>query len=158
MTDSYIDLRFVEGGGIASRIIRAFTRCRWSHAEVLLTPTVTFGAQLWGGVRRRSTSDGCYRHAVSTLTLRIPCTSTQKTAFFAFLLAQNNKPYDWRAIVAFALGERDWREADSWFCSELDARAFEMAGMIAFPPEIPTARIPPEQLFLLAWQLGQSKT
>lgn len=40
---------------------------------------------------------------------------------------QLGKPYDWTAVIGIGL-HRDWRETDSWFCSELLAWAFETAG------------------------------
>jgi hypothetical protein len=46
-----------------------------------------------------------------------------------FLREQEGLPYDKPAIFGFAC-DRDWREPDSWFCSELVAAALEYAGMI----------------------------
>jgi uncharacterized protein YycO len=153
--DCFIDLRFVEGGSLVSRAIRRFTRSKWSHVEVMLGTTVTFGAQLWGGVRRRSTFDGCYRKARSYKILRIPCTGAQKSSFFSFLLAQSGKPYDRRNIAAFAFfARRDWREDDSWFCSELDARGFEVSTILKLPPDSSVSKISPGMLYLLMYPLA----
>lgn len=46
-----------------------------------------------------------------------------------FLMSQLGKPYDYEAIWGFLLN-RDWREPDSWICSELQARALEVAGIV----------------------------
>lgn len=61
----------------------------------------------------------------------------QSRAFYRFLRAQVGKPYDHSAIWGFASG-RDWREDDSWICSELQAAALEHAGIV------------PNQLYLAA--------
>jgi hypothetical protein len=66
---------------------------------------------------------------------------------------QDGKPYDWRAILGFGMGERDWRVPDSWFCSELQARALEVAGILNFPADVPMWRITPRDLWLLVTQL-----
>jgi uncharacterized protein YycO len=44
-----------------------------------------------------------------------------------FAWQQVGKPYDFRSILGFLI-RRDWRERDSWFCSELVAYSFEQAG------------------------------
>jgi hypothetical protein len=63
--------------------------------------------------------------------MRIPATTGQKKFYEAFLLDQVNKPYDTEAIWAF-LFNRNWREPDSWICSELQSAAGEASGI--FPP------------------------
>ena len=106
------------------------TRSRWSHAEAITKDyTTTFGAMLKNGVQYRLIGDPLYRDVSETETWRIPCTDSQKDAFWNFMNAQNNKPYDWRAILAFQIGDRDWTEPDSWFCSEL-----QMAGLKSARP------------------------
>jgi hypothetical protein len=148
-------LRFVEGGAFDSRIIRWDSRCRWSHVELLdCGDQKTFGAQLNGGVRWRGIDDLCYKQAVAYETREIRCERAVEDVFFKFLLAQDGKPYDWRAIVSFGLGSRDWREDDSWFCSELQARALEVAGLLKLPDDIPVWRITPRDLWVLIAGIG----
>lgn len=57
----------------------------------------------------------------------------QATAFWRFLRAQRGKLYDTTAVWAFLVA-RDWREEDSWMCSELVAAAAQEAGI--FPPHL----------------------
>lgn len=143
-----IDLRFVSGGGVDSRIIKYTTRCRWSHVEVInSTRDLTFGAQLFGGVRWRSINDPCYRHALAYQIVQIDVTEQQDSEFWGFMSKQNGKPYDWRAIVSFAMGERDWRAEDAWFCSELDTRGLETVNIITLPSDAPANRISPRDLW-----------
>lgn len=143
-------LRFVEGGGLDSKVIRYTTRCRWSHVEALSgDESRTFGAQLAGGVQWRSTKDPVYGGVVAFDCYELEASADQEAKFWNFLAAQNGKPYDWRAIVSFSLGTRDWREDDSWFCSELQARALEVAGFLTLPTDIPVWRITPRDLWVL---------
>ena len=71
------------------------------------------------GVRIRPAG---YRKWVRRVVFEVPATFAQELAWQAFLIAQVGKPYDGEAILAFAFG-RDWREPDSWICSELQAAA-----------------------------------
>lgn len=148
-----IILRFIEGGKfIPSGIIEYATRCQWSHVEAIGAEG-TFGAQLRGGVIWRRLHDNAYRGAKNVEICTLDCTGPQANLFWNFLLDQLNKPYDWRAIVGFGFGRRDWREDDSWFCSELQVRALEVAGLLKLPADIPMWRITPRDLWLLV-QLG----
>lgn len=79
-------------------------------------------------------------------------TTTQNTTFHAFLHSQLKKPYDSEAIWAF-LFNRDWRETDSWICSELQAAGLEQAGV---SPRLYLAanKITPVSLALTASAIG----
>ena len=93
-----------------------------------------------------------YAPFVETVLLEIPCTQAQAQRFWAFLEVQLGKPYDKRAIWGFALG-RDWREPDSWICSELQAAALE-AACIAPRLYLRANKITPVALALAVSALG----
>ena len=61
-----------------------------------------------------------------------------------WLLDQLGKPYDWSAIWSW-FGSRDWQEEDSWFCSELVARAAEAGNRRVVYAE--TARVTPGMIW-----------
>lgn len=143
-----IQLRFVQGGGWDSKVIRYDTRCRWSHVEAFYGDR-TIGAMLNGGVRARQLNDDSYHKAISYQVVTIAADSFAEDAFNSFLHQQIGKVYDWRAIVGFGLGERDWRHEDSWFCSELQLRALELAKILVLPADIPMWRITPRDLWIL---------
>lgn len=63
-----------------------------------------------------------------TLTLELMVSQPKYSVWRQFLLDQKGKPYDKPAIWGFAFG-RNWREDDSWFCSELQMAALEAAGI-----------------------------
>ena len=60
--------------------------------------------------------------------MSVPCSPLQEKAYHDFLLGQVGKPYDDEAILAFFFN-RNWREKDSWICSELQAAAGEFSGI-----------------------------
>jgi hypothetical protein len=55
--------------------------------------------------------------------------STKHHNFYDALKREVGKPYDHLAILGFVVG-RNWRETDSWICSELQAYALEIAGIV----------------------------
>ncbi|WP_152535937.1 hypothetical protein [Bradyrhizobium sp. Ai1a-2] len=68
--------------------------------------------------------------------------------FYTFLRKQIGEPYDTTAVLAFVTG-RDWREPDSWFCSELQAAALVECGWFAAPLATEFSHITPRDLLLI---------
>jgi hypothetical protein len=129
-----LHLQFVAERALGSEAIGWFSAGHLSHVDAVLPDGMLLGARsdrvggrppgVWArppGYLRFS------RRALATL----PASDEQYALWLAFLDAQRGKPYDWRAIWGFVFG-RNWREEDSWICSELQARALEVAGLI--PP------------------------
>jgi hypothetical protein len=134
--DDLIVLRAVRERTPGSAGIAWFSQGQVSHIGAILPPDHEFaGCELGaridhvggkpGGVQIRPAD---YAHFTRRLFIEIPCTTLQRQSFYAFLLSQEDKPYDWRAILAFATN-RDWRELDSWICSELITAASESADL-----------------------------
>lgn len=127
-------LRFVGGTSFADRAIMAAQFGFWAiHCESLMPDGTLLGALPSGGVMARAHDYDAGRFDRQAF-VQVPCSQAQADDYHAFLLSQIGKPYDVRAILAFAaaafLGERDWREPDSWFCSEILTAALERAGII----------------------------
>jgi hypothetical protein len=123
-----INVRFVTGNDFISNAIRTGERDGWvTHAEAVLADGSLLGAHIDGGVQIRPAG---YDKATMTRELIVRLEVAANTAplaetlFFDFLQAQVGKPYDVTAIAGLAL-DRNWREDDSWFCSELMAAALE---------------------------------
>jgi len=154
-----VKLQFVYGSAIASRAIAWFSAGagskRLSHVDAVLDDGSLFGARSdsVGGEPA-----GCYRRPANyekwsyKVVFELTATDTQKKIWTAFLEEQYAKPYDRLAIWGFALG-RAWREEDCWVCSELQARALEVAGIIP-PLYLTVSRITPEALALVCSAIG----
>jgi hypothetical protein len=146
-------VRFIRGTLWDSRLIEFKTRSWTSHVEavypVAINGRLTFGAMLRGGVKIRNFNDREYRKVQRWEIWHIPCTDEQHALFWQFLYSQEGKPYDWRAIVSFSFGERDWQAPDSWFCSELMAAAGMAAKLWNWPAEAKVDRIDPGDAYLL---------
>lgn len=131
-----IKLSFVMGAGLSSKTIAWFSAGGFSHVDYILDSGMRLGArsditgqgmdEVDPGVQIRPAN---YEEWSKEVQICIPCTNQQKSDYEAFLKLQLGKPYDKTAIWGFAAG-RDWREKDSWFCSELQAAALEQGLII----------------------------
>jgi hypothetical protein len=143
-------LRFVRGRGWDSKLIEWGSRSWTSHVELIgLSVQRTFGAQLKGGVKWRELSDPCYKKNARTEIWEIEITDRQSAMLVGVFNLTDGLPYDWRAIVSFAFGERDWRAPDSWFCSELAAMMLERLGIVKLPITLPVDRITPRDIYMI---------
>lgn len=124
-----VALQFVLEPSFTSDVIAWFSQGHLSHVDALMPDGSLLGARSdWKGgkppgVQIRPPN---YAKFKSRVIMELPATPVQETLFYNFLQAQVGKPYDMQAIWAFAL-DRDWREPDSWICSELDGAALEHA-------------------------------
>lgn len=129
-------LQFSARDDAGSTAIKLFERGWCSHVDTVFPDGSLLGArsdEVGGkpaGVQLRPANYMQFDKTVR-YTLRMP--TYNAVAFADFLQKQIGKPYDEKAIVAFALG-RDWHNPDAWFCSELVAAALEQSGW--FPNKI----------------------
>jgi hypothetical protein len=151
-----IVMQFVEGSGFGSALIKYYDHGLYSHVDSVLPDGTLLGARddvidgIPSGVQIRPAS---YVTGETVLRVTIPCTDAQEAAYYAFVRAQLGKPYDETAIAAFAVG-RDWRAADSWFCSELCSSGIEASGLVP-PLSAPANKIAPDDLLLVVSALVQ---
>jgi len=125
-----------------SAAIRFSTRSWASHAEFVDTDRyVTFGARA-DGVEERDCSIDDYSRCERFNAVGI------KQAY-AWARTQAGKPYDLSAILGIAF-DRNWRDENRWFCSELVAAAFEHvdAPLLSTRPSAYFWRITPRDLLL----------
>lgn len=146
-----IQLRFVQTDDLGSKAIEIFSRGWPSHVGALTPDGSELGARsdsVGGKLAGVQIRPGNYETFSRVLELALPCTADQETRFWNFLNAQIGKPYDKTAIVAFPF-ERDWREPDSWFCSELIAAALEDCGWLPKPLPNEVNEITPRDVLLI---------
>lgn len=125
-----IRVQFVCENALSSKVIAWFSQGHFSHVDAVLPDGRLLGARddaIGGqppGVRIRPSN---YAKFARRVRMGIPATPEQEVRYYKFLDAQLGKPYDSEAIWAFVVN-RDWRERDSWICSELQAAAAEYSG------------------------------
>lgn len=146
-----ISLQFSSINDIGSALIRAFDHGAFSHVDAIAPGGSLLGARndalggMPAGVQLRGPG-----YAAFSATKRVDLETTPECAmwFYDFLNKQIGKPYDETAILAFAV-DRDWREPDSYFCSELIALALEAAKYFSFPLCAPANKLTPADLLLV---------
>lgn len=127
-----IKLQFVCEAALSSRAIAWFSSGHMSHVDYMLDDGTLLGARddaVGGkppGVQIRPQG---YAKWIRREVMTVSCTTNEKKVYQDFLLNEIGKPYDSEAIWAFFFN-RNWREKDSWICSELQAAAGEKSGIL----------------------------
>lgn len=156
--DAEVCLSFVRGRGFSSGCISRLTGF-FSHVDFQAPDGTLWGARsdrVGGkpaGVQQRPDDYEKWDHRT---VYALPCTTLQRESFQAFYKSQEDKPYDWRAIVNnFGLGY-DWRTPDHWFCSDIAAADGESCDMWGIPDKngqrklfVPTYGTSPGMLAML---------
>ena len=143
-------LQFVQADDLGSKAIQIFERGWCSHVDHVLADGTLLGARsdtVGGkppGVQIRPPD---YATWSKVQRVALQATGEQETAWLNFLTAQIGKPYDFEAIAAFAI-DRDWRNPEKWFCSELAAAALEACKWFPKPLASVANEITPRDLLL----------
>lgn len=151
-----ITLQFTQANDLASRAIQLFERGWPTHVDVVLPQGGLLGARhdvvadTQPGVQIRPANYAKWDR-VERITLDIGGPE-HEAAFYIFLRSQIGKPYDMAAIAAFPL-RRNWRDPNSWFCSELVAAALQACGFFPTPLAIPANEITPRDLYMVVSSL-----
>lgn len=144
-------LQFSTVPALSSSLIRLFEHGWCSHVDVVLPEGKLLGARsdvIGGAPAGVQIRRPAYENWSRTELVQLLATPKMEARFYGFLNAQIGKPYDKTAIVAFALN-RNWREDDSWFCSELVAAALEACGWFPQPLANVVNKITPSDLLLV---------
>lgn len=134
-----ITFQLVRGKGWSSAIIGYFGAGYYSHIDVISPLGYLRGARsdvikgIAPGYRDRPQH---YEQWAKATQYTISVSDDQYDAYWRFSDKQLGKPYDSRGLVdAFILG-REWRDDESWWCSEEVAANLEAAFIIKLPDEV----------------------
>lgn len=145
-----IVMQFAGSKSLTSRLIQWFGHGQFAHVDTVMPDGTLLGARndvmagFPAGVQIRAAD---YQKGYTTKKVAIPCTQAQQDAYYAFVLNQVGKPYDNKAIVAFAAGT-NWNDRNAWFCSELNTAALQQCGWLKTLSE-PPQKITPDDLLLI---------
>jgi hypothetical protein len=151
-----IVLQFVGSDDLGSAIIEYKGGGPYSHVDLVIDDGHLLGArsdEIGGAPAGVQIRPADYEQWAHIARITIDANEFQAAAFWAFAKEQIGKPYDETAIAAFIFG-RNWRNPDSWFCSELGAACLESAGVFSHPVAAPVNKIDPSGLFMLASTIG----
>jgi hypothetical protein len=140
--------------------IRYWSAGPFSHVDTLLIDGRLRGARadvlkgVPAGFQVRPPGYARFSHVA---IVELECTPEQYWAFEKFEMQQIGKPYDGPGIVGFILPNlvraRDWREPDSWFCSEEKQAALEACGRMPCI-DFPDNRVTPVANYLMVRAAG----
>jgi hypothetical protein len=106
-----------------------------------------------GGVLWRDVLDACYKSAKRWEVWTIDTTPAQDALVDQFIHETEGDLYDWRAIVSFGMGERDWRAPHRrprvFICSEWAMSLLERVGLARLPAKVPVNRITPRDVYMI---------
>jgi hypothetical protein len=126
-----ITLQFSSQRGFVPWAIRWGTWCDISHVDLVLPDGSLLGARsdtVNPGVQIRQ---GDYGNFTRIIQCDYDFTPAQTDLYIGWCRSQIGKPYDKRGIASYITHKRrirDWRDESAWYCSELQARASEVAG------------------------------
>lgn len=141
-----IVLQFVRATDPLSNMIALYQRGWPSHVDAVLPDGQLLGARLDGGVAIRPHD---YEHFDQKLVVRLDTAQAVRDNYYAWLGNQLGKPYDIKAILAFAALGRDWRDDEAWFCSELLAAGLEQCQFFPHPLSVTPNLLTPRDLLLV---------
>jgi cell wall-associated NlpC family hydrolase len=141
---SAVQLLFTRRRHPGSALIRVTTWSDWSHVDLIDGQSV-LGAVAFHGVERELLATRL-ANASRAEVMTIPCADAK--AVIEAAKSQIGKPYDWLGVFGIGL-HRDWQDPDRWFCSELVAWAFDVAGQPLFRRDS-LRRVTPQHLWMLA--------
>jgi hypothetical protein len=146
--EGVISLQFSSRYDFASAAISMFERGEYSHVDTIVLDQNgnehLLGARLDTGVAVVPKS-GRFKNI---LRVDIPVSEKQSYVYHSFVIDQLGKPYDQTAIFAFIIN-RDWRDPNKWFCSELVAAGLLECFFFPNQPISAINRIAPQDLLLM---------
>lgn len=156
LSTASIGFQFVRNSAFSSRLIEWFGAGYYSHVDCVLDNGALLGARddvVSGkppGVQIRKKD---YETWERRTLVRLEVTQRKHDDWVRFLTNQLDKPYDQVSIFGFMTG-RDWREDDSWFCSELATRSLEIAKVVPDPLALACNKVTPGTLACIVSAIG----
>lgn len=139
-----IILRFVASKGASSAVIRWAENYEYSHVEAVTPNGNYLGALFDGGVAERpSNYDAGEWTAQAFWTY--PADTTETNAWVTWLRSKIGVPYDWEAIVGFAVRE-SLHERQHIICSALQSGALTLPVNILRSVVVPWHEMSPRDL------------
>ena len=128
---------------LGSLLLRTVMWSAWSHCAIIDGDDVIEATT--HGVRRRPLS-ALIADSSKWSIIEIPARDPERVLQAA--RDQIGKPYDYLGVIGIGF-KRRWQDDDAWFCSELVAGAFSLAGEPLF--KVKTWRITPRDVDIPVW-------
>jgi uncharacterized protein YycO len=154
-----ITFQLVRGLAWTSSVIGYFGAGYYSHIDTLTNHGMLRGAradEILGRAAGVEDRPMRYEKWKKCTQYSISVTNGQYDRFWNFSDKQVGKPYDKHGLVSSFVFGRQWREDDSWWCSELVASCLEHAGIVRIPPEVRSVT-PGDCAFLFAGMMAHRR-
>lgn len=156
-----IQLQFSRSTETVSYLIARACRSRFSHVDVVMPDGNLLGASdsphapfIEGNPSGVAIRPPNYQPFAIRRLAQLLAPEPVEKRFYEVLRSQLGEPFDNKAMHAIFdedfTTDRDWRDASSWFCSELKAWSLEQAGFFPWPLVVSKVRITPPDLLLMA--------
>lgn len=132
MEYNFGDLYLVRSKGVISKLIRYFTRSKFSHGGIVAYSGLGIEAT-WSGVKAVRLSEEYKDSDIVFLSPKEPLSSPERRQLGRFLYARlkaSNKgveEYDFAGVLGFIFFRR-WQNPKNWYCFELQYAAYEVLG------------------------------
>lgn len=108
-------------------LIRLKTRGMYSHTELIFCDGFSFSSSQWdGGTRFKKIKYDDFHWVL----IEIPLSNEEEKKIRKFCEQQNNKPYDWKAIILAQIFNFYDQSAGKWFCSEICTKALQQIKLL----------------------------
>lgn len=146
-----ITFQFVQGSSFVSHLIEWKGDAEDSHVNVVTPEGKLLGSLMDGGVQVRPAD---YAKFALQIRVTIPVTGEQYDKFWRSVYSRVGEKYDKAGIIGIALGI-NLASPGKVFCSELQAKAIQDAGIIWIAKD--ASKIDPETLRLLVTAVPGAK-
>lgn len=128
-------------------LIRLKTKGLYSHTEIVFSDGVSFSSSQWDGGTRFKNIDYSKKENWDFMELNISKIDEKKIR--QFCEKNNDKPYDWFAIVVAQIFNLHANKENKWFCSEVCTKALQKIKMVV---GISAHMVSPQDLYELLLQ------
>lgn len=144
-------IAFYKGNGFVSRLIKFWTRSKYSHCELVFSNGSSFSADTKMPMHTRF-ANSKYMVAAEWDFIHIAVTKEGETKIKNFCIDELRCAYDWTGIVLSQFIPLGYHNKTKWFCSEVCVAALQTIGML---PGIKPNRVSPGKLHDLASKMTQ---
>lgn len=143
-------IAFYKGGGFVSRLIKFWTRSKYSHCELVFNNGSSFSADTKMPMHTRFASKFMIPEEWDFIHIAVAEEDEMKIEDFC--VEELNCAYDWKGIFLSQFINLGYHSKTKWFCSEVCVAALQTIGML---PGIKPNRVSPGKLHELASKMTQ---
>jgi hypothetical protein len=135
---------FFKGPGFVSRLIKIWTRSKYSHCELVFDDGRRFSADTEMPMHTRFSTEAMT--SKNWDFVHIPMSQADENKIKGFCFEEIGCRYDWTGIFLSQFIRLGYQSKTKWFCSEVCVAGLQQIGLL---PGIKPNRVSPGKLFKL---------